>query len=120
MKPEFASIERGELYWIDWDPARGSEQAGRRPGLVVQEDAASTNPRYPLTIVAAVSTKGRSVPSHVLVQPSLANGLSEVSYVKCEQLMTVSKARLVARIGRLSPPDLHRVAAALMRVLTLP
>ncbi|MBX3168336.1 MAG: type II toxin-antitoxin system PemK/MazF family toxin [Candidatus Eremiobacteraeota bacterium] len=46
-----------DLYLVDWSPGRGSEQTGRRPALVVQENAASANPNYPLTIVAAVTTQ---------------------------------------------------------------
>src|SRR5437870_699657 len=93
------TVERGQIYWLDWSPSRGSEQAGRRPALIVQENPASSNPNYPLTIVAAISTKGRAVPSHIEVQPSEQNGLSAPSFVKCEQIQTVSKSRLNAYIG---------------------
>jgi mRNA interferase MazF len=80
MKPE-----RGELYWLDWNPGRGSEQLGRRPALIIQEDPATSNPRYPLTIVTAVSTQGRDFATHVAVQPSAENGLASLSYVKSKQ-----------------------------------
>jgi mRNA interferase MazF len=112
-------VRRGELYWVDWDAARGSEQSGRRPALVIQEDPASTNPRYPLTIVAAVSTKGRPAPSHVTLEPSPENGLTQTSLVKCEQLMTISKDRLASRIGQLDNDDMQRVGLALKAVLAL-
>ena len=113
-------VRRGEIYWLDWNPARGSEQAGRRPALVIQENPASANPNYPLTIVAAVSTRGRQIPAHVDVAPSAQNGLSVVSYVKCEQVQTVSKDRLLQKIGELAVPDMARVDKALKKVLALP
>src|SRR5580704_8386765 len=94
-------VQRGELYWLDWNPARGSEQAGRRPALVIQENPASSNPNYPLTVVAAVSTSGRNVTAHVAIEPSARNGLATISYIKCEQIQTVSKTRLLQRIGAL-------------------
>lgn len=85
---------RGELYWLDWSPGRGSEQTGLRPALVIQADAGNANPRYPLTVVATVSTKGKAgIPTHVALAPSPLNGLREVSYVKAEQIMTVAKDR---------------------------
>ena len=31
-------IKRGEIYWVDWNPGRGSEQSGLRPALVIQND----------------------------------------------------------------------------------
>ncbi len=113
-------VRRGDIYWLDWNPARGSEQARRRPALIVQENPASANPNYPLTIVAAVSTKGRLVPSHVAVQPSAQNGLSAPSFIKCEQLQTVSKQRLLQKIGALDAGDMALVDAALKKALALP
>jgi len=119
MSPDPEVVRRGEIYWVDWDPSRGSEQANRRPALVVQEDPASANPRYPLTIVAAISTRGHPVRSHVPISPSAQNGLSQVSYVKCEQLMTIRKARLCARIGELGTQEMERVCQALGIVLAI-
>ncbi len=113
-------VQRGELYWLDWNPARGSEQAGRRPALVIQENAASSNPNYPLTIVAAVSTHGRSVSTHIALQPSSLNGLSSPCFVKCEQLQTVSKTRLIQLIGRLDEAEMDHVDLALKKALALP
>lgn len=42
-----------------------------------------------------MSTKGRTIPFHVPVEPSELNGLRETTHVKCEQVLTVSKARLL-------------------------
>jgi mRNA interferase MazF len=110
---------RGQLWVVDWTPGRGSEQMGRRPALVIQTDAANTNPHYPNTIVLTVSTKGHAVTSHVEIQPSTTNGLREASFVKTEQVMTISKERLEKQLGVLDPADLARVAFALRKVLVL-
>ena len=53
------AIRRGQIWLVDWSPGRGSEQLGKRPALIIQTDAANTNPRYPNTIVLTLSTKGR-------------------------------------------------------------
>lgn len=48
--------QRGEIYWVEFTPARGAEQAGRRPALIVQNDVGN---RYaPTTIVAAITSRG--------------------------------------------------------------
>ena len=44
--------KRGEVWLVNWNPARGSEQAGRRPALVIQNDIG--NEKAPTTIVAAM------------------------------------------------------------------
>lgn len=114
------SIERGELWWLDWSPGRGSEQAGRRPALVVQSHGGNRNRNYPLTIVVAVSRKGLPILQHVQLLPTPENGLKSMSFVKTEQIQTVSKERLQGRIGRVDPVTLAAVDAALLTALGLP
>ena len=112
---------RGEIWQVDWSPGRGSEQIGRRPALIVQNDAGNRSMRFPNTIVVAVSTKGRDIPFHVRLEPSPENGLSEVSYVKCEQVLTISKDRLQgAAWGCITDEELSEVAEAIKLSLDLP
>jgi len=87
--------------------------------MVIQTDAANTNPRYPNTIVLTVSTKGHPVTSHIEIRPTSGNGLRETSFVKTEQVMTISKDRLERRLGVLDEPDIQRVSLALRKVLVL-
>ena len=111
--------KRGEIWLLDWSPARGSEQAGFRPALVLQTDSANANPAYPNTIVLAVSTKGKPVPFHVALEPSKSNGLTAPSFVKCEQVLTVAKERLVKRLGSIPEEQLRQVSRAVKLVLAL-
>ena len=90
-----------------------------RPAVVIQTDAANMNPHYPNTVVATVSTKGKAVPFHVPVNPSEENGLREASFVKCEQVLTISKDRLVRRPRSLDGDHMDAVAAPLRKVLEL-
>jgi len=112
-------VRRGEIWVVDWSPGRGSEQAGLRPAAVVQTDAANLNPAYPNVIVVTISTSGKPVPFHVRVEPSTENRLRAVSFVKCEQVLTIAKSRLLRRIGHLMAADLVRVVAALKLVLEM-
>jgi len=112
-------VRRGEIWLVNWNPGRGSEQQGFRPALIIQTDAANLNPNYPNTIVVAISTKGKSVPFHIIVEPSLKNGLKKRSYVKAEQLLTISKERLVKCIGLLEKETMSQVEEAVKIVLEL-
>ena len=97
-------FRRGQIWWVDWEPHRGSEQAGRRPALIIQTNEANELAEYDLTIVLPMSTKGHSGNLlHVAVPPSKLNNLPNQSYVKCEQAMTISKLRLDGHIGQLEP-----------------
>jgi mRNA interferase MazF len=107
---------RGEIWYVDFDPARGSEQGGKRPALVIQNDAGNLSERYPNTIVLAMTTKGKEIPFHVLVRPGPGARIRETSWVKCEQIFTIPKLRLVGEgpSGRVTREELKRVEVAVM------
>ncbi len=113
---DLPSPRRGEIWMVDFNPSRGSEQAGVRPALVIQNDTGNSSPRYPNTIVLAMSTKGRPVPFHVRLEPSKANGLRETTFVKCEQILTITKARLLGgrALGRLTAGQMEKAEIAIL------
>jgi len=111
--------KRFEVWLVNWNPGRDSEQEGIRPSLIIQTDAGNINPNYPNTIVVAISTKGREVPFHIKVKPSSTNGLKSLSFIKCEQILTISKERLVEKIGTLEEHYLKLVEEALKLILSL-
>lgn len=113
---------RGEIWIVDFSPGRGSEQSGERPALVLQNDPGNQNARYPNTVVLAMSTKGRPIPFHVEITPNPENGLREVTYVKCEQVLTITKSRLRGRgpLGRITAAEMRRVEIAVKLSLALP
>ena len=114
-----ANIRRGEIYQVDWNPARGSEQAGQTPALVIQNDIANSVPGYPVTIVCAVSSKLKGYPSMVLVAPAEQNGLTVASEINSAQILTIQKDRLIHRLGFLSEADMRKVDEKLAYMLSL-
>jgi len=113
---------RGEIWIVDFNPGRGSEQLGKRPALVLQNDEGNKNPRYPNTVVLAMSTKGKPIPFHIRITPQPENGLREETYVKCEQVLTISKSRLHGPkpLGRISTAEMQKVEVAVKLSLALP
>jgi mRNA interferase MazF len=113
---------RGEIWLVDFNPGRGSEQLGQRPALILQNDVGNQNPRYPNTVVLAMSTRGKPIPFHVRIVPDQRNGLRDVTYVKCEQVLTIAKARLLGPepLGRLSTGEMRKVEVAVKLSLALP
>jgi|SRR5579862_5754284 len=115
----FPSPRRGEIWDVNWSPGRGAEQQGTRPALVIQNDRGNASSSYPLTIVASMSRTERELPLHVRIAPNEENGLSDFTDVKCEQLMTIEKSRLLRKRGSISAEELHRVDLALRVSLNL-
>ncbi|QBD80553.1 type II toxin-antitoxin system PemK/MazF family toxin [Ktedonosporobacter rubrisoli] len=110
---------RGEIWDVNWSPGRGAEQQGTRPALIIQNDNGNASRSYPLTIVASMSRTARELPLHVRIAPSEENGLTDYTDVKCEQIMTIEKTRLIRKRGAISVDDLRRVDKALRLSLHL-
>lgn len=113
------SLKRGEIYEVDWNPARGSEQAGVRPALVIQNDIGNAVAAYNVTIVLAISSKLKGYPAMVRVEPSPQNGLTAPSEINTGAVMTVAKDRLTKRVGQISAEDLRLVEDKLAYILGL-
>ncbi len=98
---------RGEIWLTDLNPVRGHEQAGTRPCLVVSVDLFNQSPAG-LVIVIPVTTRGKGIRSHVCISPPEA-GIKETSYIKCEDVRSISTGRLTSRWGAVSPGTLAEV-----------
>ena len=66
-----------------------------------------------------MSRTERELPLHVRIAPSEENGLTDYTDVKCEQVMTIEKSRLLRRRGAISSEELSRVDIALRLSLNL-
>lgn len=105
-------IKRGELYFADLSPIVGSEQGGVRPVLIVQNDVGN---RYSPTVIAAAVTTRLSkakLPTHIRIDAK-GSGLARDSMVLLEQIRTLDKSRLGARIGEVDAKTLEEVDRAL-------
>jgi mRNA interferase MazF len=108
---------RGEIWTVNLNPVRGHEQAGYRPGLVISVDAFNHGPAG-LVVVIPITTKEKGIPFHVEVNPREA-GVSKKSFVKCEDIRSVSTERLSKCLGRVPVGILKAVEDRLKILLDL-
>ena len=109
---------RGEIYFADLDPHYGSEQGGKRPVIVIQNNTG--NKFAPTVIVAAVTskvTKKPNQPTHVLIDRNPA--FSRPSMVLLEQIFTIDKERIQRLLGQTTPDEMYQINEALMNSLDL-
>ena len=90
--------KRGEIWKVNFNPGRGSEQKGIRPALIIQNDMG--NQYAPTTIISAITTTIKKYPVTVLISKG-KGGLKENSMVNLAQVITVDKARLIKKLGQL-------------------
>jgi mRNA interferase MazF len=98
---------RGEVWLVDLNPTRGHEPAGRRPAVVVSVDPFNHGPAG-LAVVLPVTTTHRGIPLHVPLDPP-EGGLRQRSFVKCEDIRSISAERLIQRWGAVSEPALREI-----------
>ena len=110
------TTKRGEIYWVEFDPVKGSEQGGLRPALV-QNDVG--NRFSPTTVVVAITRTlpPQRYPFVVIVEPQ-ESGLPERSVVNCSQLATIQQAGPSSRLrpprGESTVQPIGRLSAARM------
>jgi mRNA interferase MazF len=107
-------MRRGEVYWVDFDPARGGEIQKRRPAVIVSNDAAN-RAQNRVQVVPLTSSVARVHRWEALV---VVNGTPHKALA--DQIRTVAKERLLDQVGTLSQVDLLAVEQAMRVQLGLP
>lgn len=111
-------VRRGSVVWAELDPARGREQAGRRPALVVASDLYLERATT-LAIVLPATTNNRGWPNHVLLRGASLT-LGQPTFAMTEQPRTVTRERLVGYLGVVDAATMREVDLWLRDFLALP
>jgi mRNA interferase MazF len=108
---------RGELWFVDLDPSKGREQSGRRPCLIVSDDRFNRS-AADLVIIIPITSKDKGIPSHVEINPP-EGGLKLRSFIKCEDIRSISIERLIKVMGTVKLSTLESVGQRLRLLLNL-
>ena len=99
-------VKRGEIYMANLPEGEGSEQTGKHPVVIIQNDVG--NKFSPTTIVAAITSAPKPyLPTHMKYQ------LFKPSTITCEQIFTVSKSRLIEKIAELTDDEVDELETRL-------
>jgi mRNA interferase MazF len=105
-----------DVAWAGLDPARGREQAGRRPVLVLCNDRISALISLATVLPITTRKKGRRVyPSEVMLPAGYA-GLPAESLILCHQIRTVAAERMAPSMGRVEEPGLRQAVDKALRL----
>ena len=106
-------ILRGDIYWADLNPARGKEQAGHRPVLVISHNI--FNDKSGTVIALAITSKEPKAGFPLTLELTEAR-LPKRSWVKISQIRTISTERLGKKTGRASAKEVEAVVEGLMDI----
>ena len=109
-------MRQGSIWFDNLNPAEGSEQAGRRPVVIISGD--TLNDTLPIVIVCPVTSSIKSYPTCVALSANRVNGLKNDSEVITFQIRAIAKRRLYKRMGRISPEQLREIMKGLFALLT--
>ncbi len=109
-----ARILRGDIRWADLEPARGREQAGRRPVLILSHDV--FNERSGTVIAVALSSQPQRAGFPLTLEIDSKN-LPKKSWVKISQIRTLSVQRIGKKLGRAAPEELSKIIEGLNEIL---
>lgn len=106
-------ISQGEIWWAELDEPRGSAPAYRRPVLVVQGDSLNRS-RIATVVCVPLTTSLRlaEAPGNVVLAAEVT-GLLRDSIANVSQILTVDRADLTERVGKLGRQHLELVFAGI-------
>lgn len=107
-----AEIAPWELWWANFDPQVGREQAGLRPAIIVGTAFACHLPNQ-LAFVVPCTTSDRGLPFHPPV-----TSLDRPTFAMCDQLKSISREQLVRRHpAELLPEDINSIKFVLRQMI---
>ncbi len=108
-------MKQGEVWQANLDPTKGSEQAGFRPVVILSGNL--LNQHLPVIIVAPLTTRIKSYKGNPVLNPDKDNGLKNESELLVFHIRSVSKDRLVKRMGSITKTELALAIKTLNDIL---
>jgi mRNA interferase MazF len=109
-------LRQGEIWYAELNPVKGSEQAGRRPVVVISGNL--MNEHLPLAIVIPLTTKIKNYKGNPIVDPGKQTGLKQPSEMLVFHVRSISRDRLVQKLGQVSKQHLTLAMKTLNDLLT--
>jgi mRNA interferase MazF len=109
MDLKMNNVLQGEIWLFDPDPTKGNEIGKKiRPGIIISHDLMNKGPSG-LVFIIPLTSVYKGIESHVAINPP-EGGITVQSFALCEQIRSISKQRLIKKIGKIkSKKILHKI-----------
>lgn len=109
-------MKQKEIYIANLDPAKGKEQQGNRPVVIISGNILNNN--LGICIICPITSKIKNYPACVIIEKNKMNNLSVKSEIITFQIRTITKDRLISKIGEITDQELQEIFNGLKKILT--
>lgn len=109
-------MKQCEIWYANLNPTKGSEQAGLKPVVILSGNL--LNQYLPIVIVAPLTTKIKNYKGNPILEPDKVNGLKQKSEVMIFHIRSVSKDRLMEKVGQVDKQVLAQALKTINDLLT--
>lgn len=108
-------MKQGEIWYADLKPAKGSKQQGYRPIVIISGNVLNTY--LQIVIACPLTSRIKNYKGNIILSPDNQNGLAETSEVMVFHIRSISKARLVKKVGNITSTQLSQLKEGLNDIL---
>lgn len=108
-------MKQCEIWYANLNPGKGSEQQGLRPVVIISGNL--LNQYLKVVIACPFTTKLKNYKGNVVLEPNADNGLTEKSEIMVFQIRSISKDRLIKKIGTITEKQLNELKLGLVDIL---
>ena len=110
-------MKQGEIWMINLDPTVGAEMNKTRPAVIVNDDQLGILPLKIIVPITDWKEHYSVAPWMIAIDPSNQNGLIKKSSIDCFQIRSISKSRLIKRIGQITFNEILQLQEGIIKVV---
>lgn len=108
-------VNQSDIWLANLNPSKGSEQSGLRPVVIISGNM--LNGLLPIVIACPLTSKIKNMKGNVVLKPNTKNGLKQASEVLIFHVRSISKERLIKKLGNIEMQELETIKQGLNDIL---
>lgn len=108
-------MRQGDIWKVNFNPIRGSEQSGMRPVVIISGNLLNTHAA--VVIACPLTSKIKNYHGNVILNPNKTNGLKLKSEILTFHIRSISKDRLIEKMGKIPDKEFEQVKECLGDIL---
>ncbi len=108
-------MKQGEIWYVNLDPVKGSEQAGMRPVVIISGNL--LNQHLKIVIACPLTTSIKNYKGNIILEPDSENGLKAKSEILLFHIRSISKERFIKKVGKIRKDKIDELILNLNDIL---